>query len=230
MSDIALNLRLWINLLPVFLCGFNNLPAHSSEYRILKLRIVHISGNNSIVFLQTLDHQRFDQATDTELKLVEGVTVGRPDDAIIAAGLLLDLLEKQAVLLGELDPKALVMGYLLALGVPIDSVWRQPTKSPQRIEPDLQEAEGLLECAKIARLPKGYAIIKVMADNIDLPSRRISQKAASIRRLLHMLFGVATVMAASYVPPNVDGSRLRGMKHQAFMLETSSWFITAARG
>jgi hypothetical protein len=69
---------------------------------------------------------------------------------------------------------------------------RRPVKTPERIELDLKEVEALLERAKAVLPPEDYAIIKAMADTIDLLSRSVNQKAASIRRLLRMLFGAAT--------------------------------------
>ena len=65
-------------------------------------------------------------------------------------------------------------------------------KKIDRIELDLKEVDALLERAKAVLPPEDYEIIKAMADTIHLLSRSVNRKAASIRRLLRMLFGAAT--------------------------------------
>ena len=65
-------------------------------------------------------------------------------------------------------------------------------KKIDRIELDLQQVEALLERAKAVLPHEDYEIIKAMADTIRLLSQSVNQKAASIRRLLRMLFGAAT--------------------------------------
>ena len=62
-------------------------------------------------------------------------------------------------------------------------------KPPQRIELDLEQAEALLKRAKQALSDEDYKIIKAMVETIHLLSQSVDQKAASIRRLLKMLFG-----------------------------------------
>ncbi len=62
-------------------------------------------------------------------------------------------------------------------------------KPPQRIDLDLDQAEALLKRAKQALSSEDYNIIKAMVDTIYLLSQSVDQKAASIRRLLQMLFG-----------------------------------------
>jgi len=62
-------------------------------------------------------------------------------------------------------------------------------KPPERIELDLEQAEALLKRAKQALCSEDYKIIKAMVETIHLLSQSVDQKAASIRRLLKMLFG-----------------------------------------
>ena len=62
-------------------------------------------------------------------------------------------------------------------------------KPPERIELDLEQAEALLKRAKQALSDEDYKIIKAMVETIHLLSQSVDQKAASIRRLLKMLFG-----------------------------------------
>jgi transposase len=63
---------------------------------------------------------------------------------------------------------------------------------PERIELDIKQVDALLKRLKKALPPEDYEIIKAMADTIYILSRSVDQKAASIRRLLRMLFGAAT--------------------------------------
>ena len=62
-------------------------------------------------------------------------------------------------------------------------------KPPERIELDLDQAEALLKRAKEALSAEDYNTIKAMVETIYLLSQSVDQKAASIRRLLKMLFG-----------------------------------------
>jgi hypothetical protein len=62
-------------------------------------------------------------------------------------------------------------------------------KPPERIDLDLEQAEALLKRAKQALSDEDYHIIKAMVETIHLLSQSVDQKAASIRRLLQMLFG-----------------------------------------
>jgi len=62
-------------------------------------------------------------------------------------------------------------------------------KPPERIDLDLDQAEALLQRAKEALCPEDYHTIKAMVETIYLLSQSVDQKAASIRRLLKMLFG-----------------------------------------
>ena len=62
-------------------------------------------------------------------------------------------------------------------------------KPPERIDLDLDQAEALLKRAKQALSSEDYHIIKAMVETIYLLSQSVDQKAASIRRLLKMLFG-----------------------------------------
>jgi len=63
---------------------------------------------------------------------------------------------------------------------------------PERIELDIKQVEDLLKRAKEVLPPEDYEIIKAMADTIYLLSQSVDKKAASIRRLLRMLFGATT--------------------------------------
>jgi len=62
-------------------------------------------------------------------------------------------------------------------------------KPPERIELDLDQAEALLKRAEQALCSEDYNTIKAMVETIYLLSQSVDQKAASIRRLLKMLFG-----------------------------------------
>jgi transposase len=63
---------------------------------------------------------------------------------------------------------------------------------PERIDLDLGEAEALLKRVEKALSPEDYRIIKAMVETIHLLSMSVDEKAASIRRLLRMVFGDKT--------------------------------------
>ena len=65
-------------------------------------------------------------------------------------------------------------------------------KIPERIELDVKQVDALLQRAKELLSPEDYELIKAMADTICLLSQSVDNKAASIRRLLRMLFGATT--------------------------------------
>jgi hypothetical protein len=66
-------------------------------------------------------------------------------------------------------------------------------KPPQRIDLDLDQVDALLKRVEAGTLQEGdYEIIKAMVETIHLLSNAVDQKAASIRRLLRMLFGDKT--------------------------------------
>jgi hypothetical protein len=65
-------------------------------------------------------------------------------------------------------------------------------KTPQRIDLDVKQVDALLQRAKELLPLEDYELIKAMADTIYLLSQSVDNKAASIRRLLRMLFGAAT--------------------------------------
>jgi len=65
-------------------------------------------------------------------------------------------------------------------------------KKFEQIELDLKDVDALLERTKAVLPPEDYEIIKAMAETIYLLSQSVDKKAASIRRLLRMLFGAAT--------------------------------------
>ena len=62
-------------------------------------------------------------------------------------------------------------------------------KTPDRIDLDFEQVEALLQRAKEALSEEDYKIIKSMVETIHLLSQSVDLKAASIRRLLKMLFG-----------------------------------------
>lgn len=65
--------------------------------------------------------------------------------------------------------------------------------SPECIDLDLEQVDALLKRVETGSLQDGdYAIIKAMAETIQLLSQCVDEKAASIRRLLRMLFGAST--------------------------------------
>ena len=66
-------------------------------------------------------------------------------------------------------------------------------KAPQRIDLDLEQVDALLKRVESGTLQDGdYQIIKAMVETIHLLSQSVDKKAASIRRLLRMLFGGRT--------------------------------------
>jgi len=66
-------------------------------------------------------------------------------------------------------------------------------KKPKRIDLNLDQVDALLKRVETGSLQDGdYEIIKAMVETIHLLSQSVDQKAASIRRLLRMLFGERT--------------------------------------
>ena len=66
-------------------------------------------------------------------------------------------------------------------------------KKPKRIDLDLDQVDALLKRVETGTLQDGdYQIIKAMVETIHLLSQCVDEKAASIRRLLRMLFGERT--------------------------------------
>jgi len=77
-------------------------------------------------------------------------------------------------------------------------------KAPKRIDLNLEEVDALLERVAAGSLKEGdYEIIKAMAETIRILSQSVDDKAASIKRLLRMLFG-ATTEKAKNVLKNSD--------------------------
>ena len=63
-------------------------------------------------------------------------------------------------------------------------------KAPERIDLNLEQVDDLLKRVESGCLQAGdYEIIKAMVQTIELLSQCVDEKAASIRRLLRMLFG-----------------------------------------
>jgi len=76
--------------------------------------------------------------------------------------------------------------------------------APERIDLNLEEVNALLERVAAESLKEGdYEIIKAMAETIRVLSQSVDDKAASIKRLLRMLFG-ATTEKAKNVLKNSD--------------------------
>ena len=66
-------------------------------------------------------------------------------------------------------------------------------KAAERIDLDLEQVDALLKRVETGTLQDGdYQIIKAMVETIHLLSQSVDKKAASIRRLLRMLFGDRT--------------------------------------
>ncbi|RLC11085.1 MAG: IS66 family transposase [Deltaproteobacteria bacterium] len=72
-------------------------------------------------------------------------------------------------------------------------MWWRTLKVPERIDLDLKQVDALLMRVESGTLQDGdYKIIKAMVETIHLLSQSVDKKAASIRRLLRMLFGDRT--------------------------------------
>ena len=66
-------------------------------------------------------------------------------------------------------------------------------RPPKRIDLDLEQVDALLKRVEAGTLQEGdYEVIKAMVETIHLLSNAVDEKAASIRRLLRMLFGDKT--------------------------------------
>lgn len=77
-------------------------------------------------------------------------------------------------------------------------------KAPKRMDLSPEEMDALLERVAAETLIEGdYEIIKAMAETIHVLSQSVDEKAASIKRLLRMLFGSPTEKAKN-VLKNVD--------------------------
>jgi transposase len=77
-------------------------------------------------------------------------------------------------------------------------------KVPKWIDLSPEEMDALLERVAAGSLKEGdYGIIKAMAETISVLSQSVDEKAASIKRLLRMLFGSSTEKAKN-VLKNVD--------------------------
>jgi len=72
-------------------------------------------------------------------------------------------------------------------------MWWRTLKVPERIDLDLKQVDALLMRVESGTLQDGdYKIIKAMVETIHLLSQSVDKKAASIIRLLRMLFGDRT--------------------------------------
>lgn len=78
------------------------------EGRVLERLIIHVAGDDPVVFAEALDHERLDERLDTQQKLVERIRHGRLDHLLGGGGLLADLLEEQAVFLGKAGAETVV--------------------------------------------------------------------------------------------------------------------------
>jgi len=87
-------------------------------------------------------------------------------------------------------------------------------KAPERIDLNLDQVDDLLKRVESGCLQAGdYEIIKAMVETIELLSQCVDEKAASIRRLLRMLFGPRTEKLKNVVKDeqkeNSDASKSR---------------------
>ena len=81
-------------------------------------------------------------------------------------------------------------------------------KKPKRIELTQKEIDALLERVKTQSLQQGdYELIKAMVETIAYLSQLSDEKAASIKRLLRMLFGTKTETATSTTAAPGDPTR-----------------------
>jgi len=77
-------------------------------------------------------------------------------------------------------------------------------KAPKWIDLNPEEMDALLDRVEAGSLKEGdYEIIKAMVETIRVLSESVDEKAASIKRLLRMLFGSSTEKAKN-VLKNVD--------------------------
>jgi transposase len=75
-------------------------------------------------------------------------------------------------------------------------MWGPKMKVPKRIDLSPEQMDALLERVEAGALAEGdYEIIKAMAETIHVLSQSVDEKAASIKRLLRMLFGSPTEKA-----------------------------------
>lgn len=81
-------------------------------------------------------------------------------------------------------------------------------KPPERIDLDLEQVDALLKRVESRSLQPGdYEIIKAMVETIHLLSQAVDEKAASIRRLLRMLFGDRTEKLQKVFKENKPSSK-----------------------
>jgi transposase len=79
-------------------------------------------------------------------------------------------------------------------------------KAPKRIDLKLEDVDALLERVATGSLKAGdYDIIKAMAETIRVLSQAVDEKAASIRRLLRMLFGASTEKGENVLATSDEG-------------------------
>jgi hypothetical protein len=88
------------------------------------------------------------------------------------------------------------MGLSLVKKLSGSVMWGPKMKGPKSIDLSPEEMDALLERVAAGTLIEGdYEIIKAMAETIGLLSQSVDEKAASIKRLLRMLFGSSTEKA-----------------------------------
>jgi hypothetical protein len=81
-------------------------------------------------------------------------------------------------------------------------------KRPELIDLNLDEVDALLKRVETGSLQPGdYEIIKAMVETIHLLSQAVDEKAASIRRLLKMLFGDRTEKLQKVLKENKPSSK-----------------------
>ena len=88
--------------------SLKNLLGKNRKRRSLKLAVVHIPGDDFVVLSHALNHQILDKLAHAQLELVQRVGHSSLDHLAIAGGSRLDLVEEQAVLIGEGGAETLV--------------------------------------------------------------------------------------------------------------------------
>ena len=63
----------WLSLFIVVMNGLENLLRQDREGCVLKLLIVHVTGDDLVVVGHALNHEVFDKLADTKLELVEKI-------------------------------------------------------------------------------------------------------------------------------------------------------------
>lgn len=78
-----------------------DLPSQHRKRGPLELPVLHVPGDDGVVVGHALDHEALDEVADAEGEALVGVGPGNLDDLLVAPCLLLDLLKREPVLIGE---------------------------------------------------------------------------------------------------------------------------------